>query len=54
MKARIKATGEIIDVLKLKLERILTEDVDFVGADNGYLYKYEELDFNLNYAFTKS
>ena len=46
MKARIKASGKIVN--------ILIEDVDFVGADDGYLYKYEELDFNLNYAFTKN
>lgn len=36
-KARIKATGEIVN--------IIMEDVDFVGADNGYLYKYRELHF---------
>lgn len=45
MKARIKATGEIVN--------ILIEDADFVGADNGYLYKYNELDFNLNYESKK-
>lgn len=46
MKARIKATGKIVN--------ILIEDVDFVCADDGYIYKYEELDFILDYAFTKS
>lgn len=36
MKARIKATGEIVNILK--------EDVDFVCADNGYIYKFEDIE----------
>jgi hypothetical protein len=36
MKARIKASGEVVNILK--------EDVDFVCADNGYIYKFDDIE----------
>ena len=36
MKAKIKANGEIVNIIK--------EDVDFVCADNGYIYKFVDIE----------
>lgn len=36
MKAKIKANGEIVNIIK--------EDVDFVCADNGYIYKFDDIE----------
>lgn len=40
MKAKIKANGEIVNILK--------EDVDFVCADNGYIYKFDDIELLSN------